>query len=141
MPGQYTQSFNFQLIKNILNITGDQLITQGGIAWQLTPDILPNTPKLACRLIWRSSGFTSAITIKGVLAAVPNTLVGTEVFSQSVNTDDWQDSGVFEIDTPSVPNWITIVSNNPSSIFGAQVRESALYIQGLGVSGGMFLSF
>ena len=142
MAGQYAQGFNFLLIKGILNAGGDQLLTQGGIAWQLDPNILPNAQKLECRLLWRSFNFTADITLKGILAATPNVTVGTEVFSQTVGADGWNDTGTFSFDTPVTRNWITLVANNPSIVAGARVDECALNIAGLGANGeGLLLSF
>lgn len=135
MAGQFSQSFNFLLIKGITVALGDQTLDQGGIAWQLEPAILPNVTQLEMRLYWRSSGFTAPITLKGIQAATPNVVVGTEVFSQTVSGDQWNDTGLFTVDVPVSREWITLVGNNPSLIGNADVDECMLYVEGLAAAG------
>lgn len=140
MAGQYTQSFNFLLTKGVLNVSGDQVLTQGGIAWQVEPAINANVTQLEMRLFWRSFGFGNAITIKGIQAATPNVVVGTEVFSQTVTGAQWNDTGLFTVDVPATREWITMVANNPTSLANSRVDECMLYVEGI-EGGGMASSF
>lgn len=140
MPGQYSQGFNFPLTKNITGVAGDQLLGNGGISFQLNPAILPATPEIEGQVLWRSQNFTGAITVKFVHTAVPDTVVGTELASQLINVDGWNDTGTFTFTTPTVLEWITIVTNNPTPFVG-NVNEVMLYLTGVGgATTGMFLA-
>ena len=139
--GQYGQSFNFLLTKGVSNVAGDQLLGSGGIAFQLNPNILPDTSDLELELIWRSLGFTGDITLKGNVTTSPNVLGGDEAFSQTVGADAYNNTGSFKIANPSVISWLTLVTNNPTLIGLARVDECALNIIGVGSPPGMFLSF
>lgn len=140
MPGQYTQSFNFLLIKGVSTAVGTNILQQGGIAWQLEPGILPSASELEMQLFWRSSGFTNDITIKGIQASTPNVTVGTEVFSQTVSGDQWNDTGKFTVSVPGSREWITLVSDNPNFVGNADVDECILYVEGV-EGGGLESSF
>lgn len=142
MPGQYSQNFNFPLgTKTVSNFLGDQLLAGNGISFQLEPARLPSSAQLAGRLLWYSSGFTANITLKIFLTATPDTLVGTELVSQVVGATGWNATDVFEFDTPTVKNWLTLVTNNPTQVGGADVEECQLQIEGVPqASGGMFLA-
>lgn len=143
MAGQYSQCFNFPLgVKTVSNVLGDQLLANNGIAFQLEPAVLPASGKLEGRLLWYSQGFTANVTLKVRLTALPNSLTGTDVVTQTVATTGWNVTDLFEFDTPVVKNWLTLVTNNPSQIGGTTVQECMLQMAGASLPvGGMFLAF
>ena len=132
MAGQYSQNFNFPLgTKTVSNVAGDRVLGGNGISYQLEPSVLPSTSKMEGRLLWRSTGFTSDITLKIILATTFNTTVGTELVSQVVGATQWNETDLFEFDTPVSKQWLVLVTNNPLAVGGADVDEAQLQLEGV----------
>ena len=143
MAGMYGQAHYEDMIQEISVAAGDQLLTQGGISFQLFPERLPTTAEIEIQVIYRTENFGGVeITIKGILATAPNLVTGTQVFSQTVDTDDYQDTGKNKISTPGAARWLNLVTNNPNARFGADIDEVFVFVNAVPAAGsGLILAF